>query len=103
MVVEAGEALAGVARFDRAPAPTGPSAELGILLADAWQARGLGREVVAWLRDEAVCRGLSEFTAVALGENRRVLRLLRRAFPAMRATLAYGQYELTMPFGAAAS
>lgn len=96
MVVEVDGAVVGVARFDRAV--DGESAEIGILLADAWQSRGLGSEVVAWLRAEADCRELTSFTGTLLGENRRALRLLRRAFPAMRATLAYGQFSVVMPF-----
>ncbi len=96
MVAEAGGALVGVARFDRAP--QGSCAEIGILLADAWQSRGLGREVVARLRSVALCRGLSGFTATVLGENRRAWRLLHRAFPDMRSTWSYGQYTLSMPF-----
>ena len=96
MVVEVEGAVVGVARFDRAA--DGESAEIGILLADAWQSRGLGGEVVAWLRAEADCRELTSFTGTLLGENRRALRLLRRAFPTMRASLSYGQFSVVMPF-----
>jgi RimJ/RimL family protein N-acetyltransferase len=98
MVVEAEGTVVGVARFDRDA--RGDSAEIGILLTDAWQSRGVGREVVAWLRQEAERRALTGFTATVLGENRRALRLLRRAFPDMRGTWAYGQYELVLPFAA---
>jgi RimJ/RimL family protein N-acetyltransferase len=96
MVAEAAGRLVGVARFDRAR--QGSRAEIGILLADAWQSRGLGREVVARLRAEAIRRALTGFTATVLGDNRRAMRLLRRAFPTMRATWSYGQYALDMPF-----
>jgi RimJ/RimL family protein N-acetyltransferase len=98
MVVEAGGTVVGVARFDR-NAHTN-FAEIGILLTDAWQSRGVGRAVVARLREEAGCRTLAGFTATVLGENRRAMRLLRGAFPDLRAAFAYGQYELTMPFAA---
>lgn len=96
MVVEADGLVVGVARFDRAGEDH--TAEIGILLTDAWQSRGIGREVVTRLRQEAHTRALAGFTATVLGENRRAMRLLRRAFPDMRATLAYGQYEVAMPF-----
>jgi RimJ/RimL family protein N-acetyltransferase len=96
LVAEAGGRVVGVARFDRdAQSARG---EIGILLADAWQSRGLGREVVARLRAEAIRRNLSGFTATVLGENYRALQLLRRAFPSLRGTWAYGQRELDMPF-----
>jgi acetyltransferase len=95
MVVEAEGIVVGVARFDLAAA--GDSAEIGILLADAWQSRGVGARVVAWLREEAGCRALSSFTGTVLGENYRAFRLLRRAFPGLRATLSSGQYSIVMP------
>lgn len=96
MVVEAEGAVVGVARFDHGA--DGRNAEIGILLADGWQSRGLGTEVVARLREEARCRALSGFTGTVLGENRRAYRLLHRAFPDMRAEWSYGQYVLAMPF-----
>jgi RimJ/RimL family protein N-acetyltransferase len=96
LVAEVAGTLVGVARFDREAHSS--RAEIGILLTDAWQSRGLGREVVARLLAEATCRRLTGFTAVVLAENRRALRLLRRAFPTMRGTWSQGQYTLDMPF-----
>jgi acetyltransferase len=119
MVAVADGGVVGVARFDRngrgrelgrelgrdlgreAQAhedDSGELAEIGILLTDAWQSRGLGREVLTRLHAEALRRRLGGFTATVLGENRRALRLLRRAYPHLHASLAYGQYELAMPF-----
>jgi RimJ/RimL family protein N-acetyltransferase len=96
LVAEVGGTVIGVARFDRdAHHATG---EVGILLADAWQSRGLGREVVARLRMEAARRALNGFTATVLGENYRALRLLRRAFPGLRVRWSQGQGELDLPF-----
>lgn len=96
LVAEVAGALVGVARFDRA---TGSErAEIGILLTDAWQSRGLGSAVVARLRTEAVSRAVDGFTATVLGENRRAMRLLRRAFPAMQTAWSSGQYTVDMPF-----
>jgi RimJ/RimL family protein N-acetyltransferase len=97
LVAEAAGALVGVARYDRAS--EGTSAEIGILLTDAWQSRGLGREVIARLRAEATRRAVTSFTATVLGDNRRAMRLLRRAFPTMQAHWSLGQYTLEMPFG----
>lgn len=96
LVAEAAGALVGVARFDRAT--EGSRAEIGILLTDTWQSRGLGRAVVARLRAEATRRALTGFTATVLGDNRRAMRLLRRAFPTMQAHWSLGQYTLDMPF-----
>ena len=96
LVAEAAGTLVGVARFD--PVPLGARAEIGILLTDAWQSRGLGAVVVAQLQAEARRHALTGFTALVLGENRRALRLLRRAFPTLRAEWSLGQYTLDMPF-----
>lgn len=96
LVAEAAGALVGVARFDRAA--EGSRAEIGILLTDAWQSRGLGRAVIARLRAEASRRAMSGFTATVLGDNRRAMRLLRRAFPNMQAHWSLGQYTIDMPF-----
>ena len=101
MVAEAGGAVVGVARFDRnlqGGSARERTAEIGILLTDAWQSRGLGREVVERLRREALRRGFNGLTATVLGENQRAMRLLRRTFPGLRATITYGQYELELPF-----
>lgn len=106
MVAEVSGAVVGVARFDRNVRSGGAgsdTAEIGILLTDAWQSRGLGHEVVARLRHAAVRRGFVGFTATVLGENQRALRLLRHAFPGLRASIAYGQYALDLPFHSASA
>jgi RimJ/RimL family protein N-acetyltransferase len=96
LVAEVAGDLVGVARFDRASSDL--RAEIGILLTDAWQSRGLGREVVIRLQDEAKRRAVTGFTATVLGENRRALRLLRSVYPAMSASWSFGQYTLDLPF-----
>jgi RimJ/RimL family protein N-acetyltransferase len=96
MVAEAGGKLVGVARFDRDK--QGSRAEIGILVTDAWQSRGLGRQMLARLHAEATGRALTGFTALVLGENRRAMRLLRGAFPTMQASFSYGQFTIDMPF-----
>lgn len=96
LVAEVSDELVGVARFDLST-DTG-RAEIGILLTDNWQSRGLGKAVVARLRTEASHRALSGFTATVLGDNRRAIRLLRGAFPQLRTYWSLGQYTLDMPF-----
>lgn len=96
MVAETGGKLVGVARFDRDK--QGARAEIGILVTDAWQSRGLGRQMLARLHAEATRRALTGFTALVLGENRRAMRLLRGAFPTMQASFSYGQFTIDMPF-----
>jgi len=96
LVVTVDDAVVGLARFDRGT--DSQSAEIGILLADEWQSRGLGRVVLNRLIDEARCRGIGMFTGHALWENRRILRLVRSAFPHMRQECSRGDCELIMYF-----
>jgi RimJ/RimL family protein N-acetyltransferase len=103
LVAEAGDAPAtgagvvGLARFDRSA--DGRAAEVGLLLADAWQSRGLGRFVLERLGVEARRRTVAVFTGSVLWENRRMLRLARRLFPQLQADCAQGVCDLTMALG----
>jgi GNAT superfamily N-acetyltransferase len=54
------------------------SAELGVLVEDAWQRRGVGGQLVAHLIASASVRQVSELTASVLTQNARVADLLRR-------------------------
>ncbi len=100
LVAEANDSVIGVARFDRSA--DGVTAEVGILLSDAWQSRGLGRHVLDRLADEARERVVGALTAHVLWENTRMLRLARRAFPRLRLDCGWGECELTMPLEAKA-
>jgi GNAT superfamily N-acetyltransferase len=94
LVVTVEDAVVGLARFVRGG--DGQTAEIGLLLADAWQSRGLGRVVLNRLTEEARRRAIAVFTGHALWENRRVLRLVRRAFPHMSLECSQGECDLIM-------
>jgi RimJ/RimL family protein N-acetyltransferase len=96
LVVTVDDAVVGLARFDRGA--DGQTAEIGLLLADEWQSRGLGRVVLNRLTAEARRRAIAVFTGHALWENRRVLRLVRSAFPHMSLNCSQGECELVMYF-----
>ena len=65
----------GVARFIR----VGDSvAEFAIVVADDWQHRGLGSELLDRLVDRAHDEGVERFTALVLAENTDALRLFQR-------------------------
>jgi GNAT superfamily N-acetyltransferase len=66
--------IVGVARFDRSA--DGTEAEVAFVVADAWQGRGLGRQLFARLADMAGAVGITRLVAHTLAENRRMLRLL---------------------------
>jgi RimJ/RimL family protein N-acetyltransferase len=103
LVAEMGDApdaengVIGLARFVRSAEDQ--SAEIGILLADAWQSRGLGGLVLDRLRVEAQRRAVAIFTGSVLWENRRMLRLARRVFPHLKLACAQGACDLTVALG----
>ena len=56
----------------------GGSAELGVLVEDAWQRHGLGRQLAAHLIAAAPARQITELTASVLTQHATVADLLRR-------------------------
>lgn len=58
--------------------PGSGTAELGVLVEDAWQRRGIGRRLVAHLITAAPARGITTLTASVLAANAQVADLLRQ-------------------------
>lgn len=96
LVAQVSDDIVGIARFDREP--NGHTAEVGILLMDGWQSRGLGQHMLRRLAEEARRRAITGFTGRVLGENRRALALGRRVFGGLRVTWASGEFELLTSF-----
>jgi RimJ/RimL family protein N-acetyltransferase len=71
---ESGEAI-GVARFVRVGENV---AECAIVVADDWQNKGLGTELLERLVERAHEEGIERFTALVLANNNDALRLLQR-------------------------
>jgi len=65
----------GVARFVRV---NDGVAECAIVVADKWQNRGLGSELLERLVERAQDEGIERFTALVLADNNDALRLLER-------------------------
>lgn len=84
LVAARGDEIVGVARFVRLPDDP-RTAEFAIVVADDWQRRGLGSELLRRLAEEAVSRGVDHFAATALAENTGIHRLVD-AFAAAAAT-----------------
>lgn len=72
----AGEIVA-VARFDRVG--DGQSAEVAMVVTDAWQGRGLGSLLFAHLAQRARRLGIERFTAQTLAHNHRMRRVFARS------------------------
>lgn len=71
-----GETLIGVARYvlDK----SNESAEFAIVVADAWQGRGIGKRLLAKLIEVARQRGVKRLYGEVLGTNRPMLEFVRK-------------------------
>lgn len=73
-VLEGRETLIGVARYALEP---GGGCEFALVVADAWQGRGLGRQLLLRLIEAARARGVAFVTGLVLSTNAGMLRLAR--------------------------
>jgi acetyltransferase len=79
-----GPELIAVARYEPADEPD--TAEIALVVQDAWQGKGLGTELLHSLLEAAEARGVHRFCAYVLADNRRMLRLLSRETDVERRT-----------------
>jgi RimJ/RimL family protein N-acetyltransferase len=91
-------AILAVARYDRVGAE---EAELGFVVADTWQGRGIGTALFHRLAPYARAHGITTFVAVTMTNNARVLRLLRRCGYPCAARIASVEVELRLDISAA--
>ena len=75
-----GGEVVGVARYDRSPGDPA-TAEFALLVEDAWQGQGLGRQLLLELVGLAAVRGVRTLTATVQRDNDRVIGLIRRLLP----------------------
>jgi acetyltransferase len=71
-----GAAIVGVARYARLDASR--VAECAIVVADAWQGRGLGSELMRTLAAAALAREIDDLEGTTLAENQRIVEWARR-------------------------
>jgi len=99
VVAVVGGDVVGVARYDRSPGdPT--TAEFAVVVEDAWQGLGLGRQLLTELTDLAAQRGVRTLTATVQADNDRMLGLIRRLLPGSRLTPSFGVYDVASPLPA---
>ena len=94
VVAEVGDGqadLVGVARYGFSDEGT---ADIGLVVADAWQGLGLGSLLLDEILRAGEQRGIHEFSAEVLTDNRRALRLLARRTAITRRTVSSGVTSL---------
>ena len=95
-----GDEIVAVARYDQLRG-SGDSevldAELAVTVEDAWQHRGLGRQLTHRLCVLARDRGCDAFRVTVLPDNRAALDLMRQLAPDVRVQLTDGTYEARLP------
>jgi acetyltransferase len=78
----------------------GRAVELGVVLADRWQRRGLGWQLCAAALVPALVRGVPVLRAHTLPDNARVARILRRRWPDGAPRFADGTLVWELPLRA---
>lgn len=96
----AGPELVGVARWE--PAGRLDTAEVALVVQDAWQGKGLGRILLDALLAAAEARGIRRFVAWVLADNTRMLGLLSRHTDIESRRLSEGVVEVVFRRRAAA-
>jgi GNAT superfamily N-acetyltransferase len=86
----------GVARYARDPGDP-RTAELALLVVDAYQGRGIGRTLLARLATAALERGIAFFRGLVLVDNDPMLHLLREYAPDMALRRVDDYYRVEVP------
>lgn len=78
-------AIIGHAMAADTTAPDGAAvAEIGVVVADAWQGRGVGSRLLRTLAGRARARGATALAMDVLAENQRVLAMIAARWPDAR-------------------
>lgn len=91
--------IVGVARYARGPRG---EHDLAVVVADAWQRRGVSRTLLSELGRVARLRGIRSFQGLLLAENRPAIEMLRNIFPGVSFRHGGTEVEAEIPLQAAA-
>lgn len=72
-------------------------AEFAVVVEDRWQARGVGKRLLRVLAASASDRGVETIPGAVLGENRRMLGLVRSTFAGVGYAIGDGAYQMKVP------
>ena len=86
------EKIIAVGRYYRLP--SGDAAEVGFVVEDAYQGRGIGTQLLEQLTTIAREKGIRRFEAEVLGENRNMMRVLLDTGFQIDRQLEYGVYRV---------
>ena len=95
LVAVVGNNIVGHAMYTRSE--DGRSADIGIIVEDEWQRRGIGKLLLSKLAAAVRRQRIEAFTGVVFGENRATMRLVTAVFTEVRSTVRGGQYEIYVP------
>jgi GNAT superfamily N-acetyltransferase len=96
LVAVVGGEVVGVARYDRSPADPA-TADVAVVVEDAWQGVGIGRQLLAELTELAAHRGVRTLSADVQADNDRMVGLVRRLLPGTSLTPEHGVYAVLSP------
>ncbi|MBX6385605.1 MAG: GNAT family N-acetyltransferase [Microbispora sp.] len=92
-----GDAVIGHAMSHLAGGAAGIAAEIAVVVDDRWQNRGVGSRLVRTLLRRAAVRGAVVVGMDVMAENRRVLAMVRRAWPSATIVTAGTSVEIKAP------
>jgi GNAT superfamily N-acetyltransferase len=101
LVAVVGGDVVGVARYDRSQADRS-TAEVAVVVEDAWQGVGVGRQLLEQLTGLAARRGVRTLTATVQRDNDRVIGLIQRLLPGSTFTPDADVYDVESPLRAPA-
>ena len=87
------EEFFGVVRFDRIQ-PT--EAEIAFVVLDRWQGHGIATALLHMLASYALTKGITSFVAVTMGNNARMIEVLRNSGFPWTATYSEGTLEVRL-------
>lgn len=88
------------ALYRRSDPALSAEAEIALVVADAWQGRGLGTALFHHLAAAARARGIEMFVADTLATNLRVLRMIQQTRIPVSARVAGGEVQLRLDISA---
>ena len=100
VAVDGGE-IVGHAMYAREGEDYRKEAEAAVVVEDGRRSGGLGALLLLRIAEEARGSGVETLTCTTLGDNYRLLRLVRRVFPAARTSYAGGTCSIRVPLSAA--